>query len=129
MPRKSKGKVIVVEDSEFIREAIVNSLAAHGFAVASAEDGQAAYELICSSSETYFALIADLDMPRMCGDELIEALDKSAVKFSAYVVISAHTEDHPAIAQLRARRFEVPLFFLPKPFETQELAQLLDSIP
>lgn len=129
MPRKSKGKIIVVEDSEFVRQAIVHLLATHGFVVGSAEDGQEAYELICSSGESYFVLITDLDMPRMRGDELIEALNRSSVRLSAYIVISAHTDDHPAIAQLRACHSQVPLFFLPKPFDVEKLLQLLDSTP
>jgi len=128
VPRKCKGKVIVVEDAEFIRGAIVHSLAIQGFDVESAADGQEAFERISSSRDSYFALVADLDMPRMRGDELIEELDRLLIPFCAYIVISAHSDDHPDIAQLRSRDSRVPLFFLPKPFDTDTLTALLESI-
>lgn len=66
--RKSRLKILHVEDVAFFRRQVAKLLASHGFDVVSAEDGQAAVELVNSPGSPDFSLIlSDIEMPRMNG--------------------------------------------------------------
>ena len=128
MPKKKLGLVCVAEDTDHLREAIVRAIRDEGFLVVGAEDGQKALDLIRSSPGPYLALVSDLDMPKVNGDRLIHEIERSPITFSAYILISGHSEDHPTIKALVTSGTRVPLYVLPKPFEKQELSKLLDAI-
>ena len=128
MPKKKLGLVCVAEDTDHVREMIVGELQNQGFLVFGAEDGQTALDLIRRSSGPYLALVSDLDMPRVSGDQLIREIEKSPITFSAYILISGHSPEHPSIKSLSSQKTRVPLHILPKPFTHDELSQLLETI-
>lgn len=128
MPKKKLGLVCVAEDTDHLRDVIVRAIREEGFLVVGAEDGQKALDLIRASSGPYLALVSDLDMPRVNGDSLIREIEKSPITFSAYILISGHSKDHPTIKALISSCTRVPLYVLSKPFEKQELSELLDKI-
>ena len=70
-----KDRVLVVEDDRDAREALAMALAQSGYAVDIVEDGRAALGRL--SSWPADVLVSDIDMPRMSGPELIQAMRAS----------------------------------------------------
>jgi CheY-like chemotaxis protein len=64
--------VLVVDDSMLIRHAVTRFLEEHEFRVESATNGLEALELVAKSRPDL--IITDLNMPKMTGAELIQAL-------------------------------------------------------
>jgi CheY-like chemotaxis protein len=65
-------RVLMAEDEALAAEVLEEALAAAGFAILCAEDGQAALEL--AEGHGFDVLLTDLRMPRMDGRELIRRL-------------------------------------------------------
>ena len=65
-------RILVVDDEEFMREAIRLVLEREGYAVAVAVDGQEALEVLRERKPDL--VITDITMPRMGGYELLTAL-------------------------------------------------------
>ena len=65
--------ILVAEDNDDVREAIVEALSAEGFTVAEAKNGQEALEKLEKMPEPTLVLL-DLMMPVMSGYELLQAL-------------------------------------------------------
>ncbi|WP_022852467.1 hybrid sensor histidine kinase/response regulator [Thermodesulfatator atlanticus] len=61
-------RVLLAEDSPFFRQMIANYLAASGYEVETAIDGEEAWEKL--QKDQYDVLITDIEMPRMTGLEL-----------------------------------------------------------
>jgi CheY-like chemotaxis protein len=64
--------VLVVDDSMLIRHAVTRFLEEHGFRVESATNGLEALEIVTRNRPDL--IITDLNMPKMTGAELIQAL-------------------------------------------------------
>jgi CheY-like chemotaxis protein len=63
---------LVVDDSMLIRHTVCRFLEQHGFSVESATNGQEALEALKRFRPNL--IITDIQMPKMCGSELITAL-------------------------------------------------------
>jgi two-component system chemotaxis response regulator CheY len=82
-------KVLIVDDSETIRQAVARALGNAGFSVVEASDGIDALERI---GESEFSLvILDVNMPRLGGLDLLERL-RANVKTSTLPVMMLTTE-------------------------------------
>ncbi len=128
MPKTKLGVVLVVDDTEMIRDAMVSELRTSGFQVFHAADGKYALDVLTQLTEPLFALVSDFDMPRMCGDELIRELESRGTACKAYVLVTGHSETHPPIQNLVSQGTKIPLFILNKPFKGPELTTLLESL-
>jgi len=63
---------LVVDDSMLIRHTVCRFLEQHGFRVETAGNGQEALEALKSFRPDL--IVTDMQMPRMCGSQLIDAL-------------------------------------------------------
>ena len=87
--------VIVVEDDDDIREAVVTALEIEGFRVFQAENGARALEVLRTMPHPSLVL-ADLMMPVMDGWQLIGALSQDdRLATLPVVVVSANNEKSP----------------------------------
>lgn len=129
MANRKLGVVLVVDDTDAIREAIVSDLRQDGFLVFQAVDGRNALDFLQTLTEPLFALVSDFDMPRMRGDELIHTLESNGIPCSAYILVTGHPENHPPIQDLLTQKIRTPLFVLNKPFKKGALTEILDSLP
>ena len=90
LPSSVKSKVLVVDDSITVREVERQLLVTHGYDVDVAVDGQDGWHALCQGK--YDLLITDVDMPRMNGIELIEAVRRDA-RFDRLPVVIVSYKD------------------------------------
>jgi two-component system, cell cycle sensor histidine kinase and response regulator CckA len=111
----ASSHVLVVEDDPLVRAVIVRELAAQGYRVAEAPDGEAALERIAEARDPIDIVVTDLAMPRMDGREL--AARVSVVRPGLPVLfISGHPDEGTRRAMAEG---EEP--YLQKPFTAEEL--------
>jgi diguanylate cyclase (GGDEF)-like protein/PAS domain S-box-containing protein len=67
-----RGSILVVDDSEYNRDALSRRLEQKGFLVETAEDGSGA--LACASSRQFDLVLLDVEMPGMSGLEVLSRL-------------------------------------------------------
>jgi two-component system sensor histidine kinase and response regulator WspE len=86
-PRK---RVLVVDDSITVREVERQLLRNHGYDVAVAVDGREGWNL--ARAEHFDLIISDVDMPRMNGLELVQALRNDPALRAVPVIIVSYKE-------------------------------------
>ena len=118
-------KVLVVDDDDLSREILVEILKDYGFKPEEARDGDAAVRKVASVEPFYYdAVLMDMRMPRMDGDEAtreIRALDRPD---AATLPIIAETADAFEEGQRRARDAGMTALTT-KPLNIHELVALL----
>ena len=115
-------RVLLVEDTAFLREALSRVLRRQGYEVVEASDGQAALSLL--ESELPDLVVTDLAMPVMDGIELIHRLrndDRTATL--PILVVTAE----PTIQAERSARRAGAAAVLPKPLDVPALLTCLQA--
>ncbi|HXE82545.1 MAG TPA: response regulator [Gemmatimonadales bacterium] len=110
------GCVLIVDDEEDTRELIRDLLEAKGFAVATAEDGQAALNVLASVPRVCL-MILDLLMPNMNGFEVLQRLSADPAHQTVPVWVSTSAPDIAPEG--------IPC--LPKPVDVQQLVALVHA--
>ena len=110
------GRVLLVEDEEFVREMAETMLIGLGYKVVLAKDGVEAVEMFQQQKDEIHVVLTDLSMPRMNGWETLSALrrirpDIPVVLASGYDEAQVFDDDH----------FELPQVFLHKPYQKSAL--------
>ena len=109
-------KVLVVDDSATVRQQVGSALSRAGFTVIEAVDGVDGAALIASTADLAL-VICDVNMPRMNGLEMIEAVrTRSTV---AVPIIMLTTEGDPTLVA-RAKQSGVKGWIV-KPFKPELL--------
>lgn len=83
-------RILVVDDEEFMRDAIRLVLEREGYAVAVAVDGQEALEVVQERKPDL--VITDITMPRMGGYELLTALRKDPKTQNLPVILATQKD-------------------------------------
>jgi two-component system sensor histidine kinase and response regulator WspE len=83
-------RILVVDDSITVREVERQLLRNHGYDVAVAVDGQQGWNMV--RSEHFDLVISDVDMPRMNGLELVEAMRNDPALRTMPVIIVSYKE-------------------------------------
>jgi diguanylate cyclase (GGDEF)-like protein len=113
-------KILIVDDDarniEFLRDSL---LAPRGYIMLCAADGEQALRL--ALEENPDLILMDLQMPKMDGIEVLEALRKNGREVPT-ILITAHGSEHVAV---QAFRLGVRDYF-PKPFKVQEVLAAVD---
>jgi len=113
-------KILIVDDDprnvEFLRDSL---LAPRGYATLSAGDGQDALRL--ALEEDPDLILLDLQMPKMDGFEVLEALRENGRQVPT-ILLTAHGSEHVAV---QAFRLGVRDYFA-KPFKAQEVLAAVD---
>ncbi len=74
---KPAGSVLLVEDSDEVRDFVSEILIGDGFEVSTACDGRGAWSLI--NSRHFDLVISDMGLPDMDGEELIRSMRKNSI--------------------------------------------------
>lgn len=122
-----KGRIMIMDDDEMIRELVCNMLSSFGYKTLSACDGEEAirlYEESKEKDEPITAIIMDLTIPGgMGGREAVQEIHKIDPK--AKVVVSSGYSNDPIMASYRDYGFCEAMI---KPFKLQELHEVIDKI-
>jgi len=121
--RPTAPRVLVVDDSEVIRELISVNLELEGFEVCTAEDGQDALDRIEQIRPDLVTL--DVVMPRMDGFETAARLrSNEATRHIPVVMVSAAAQEGDL---QRGREIGVNAY-ITKPFQPEELVQVVRDL-
>lgn len=115
------GTILLVEDEAMVRAVAERALARQGYTVLTAENGEAALELL-EKSEKPDLLISDVVMPTMDGPTMVRHARKKYPDLKI-IFMSGYAEE-----QLRKSIDLDNVAFLPKPFSVQQLAELARSV-
>ncbi len=111
-------RILVVDDERNIRESLQRLLSLDGIDSAAAANGLEALELL--RAEPFDALVTDLRMPVMGGQELLEQARSEGLRCPV-IMISALGEIRDAVSALKSGATD----YLLKPFEPDELIHKL----
>ncbi len=129
-PTAGRGETVllVAEDDDAVRRVTMRMVETLGYRVLSAASPRQALEIARDHIGPIELLLTDVVMPGMNGREMAEVMRKLRPRLHT-VYASGYTDDVALLKQIRASA----LFFLPKPFTTESLAQIiraaLDSVP
>ncbi len=104
-----KKTILVVDNGETIRETLVKILEREGYRVLTAEDGQAALDVLKENQINL--ILSDVCMPRMDGNRLLK-LAKSIHPDVEVILMTGHGKTEMGLEALRAGAFD----FIQKPF-------------
>lgn len=114
------GKVLVVDDSEAVRQVAKMMLEDLGFSVMLAENGAAALDLFREHYSNLALVILDMTMPGLSGEETLQLMLK--IDAGARVVISSGYSEREVAARLAAQKVAG---FLPKPYSPALMREML----
>jgi PAS domain S-box-containing protein len=126
-PGGNKGRILIMDDEEAIRDVVGNTLTLLGYSVDFAKDGAEAiarYQREKEAGHPFDLVIMDLTIPGgMGGKEAVRALKNYDPQIKA-IVSSGYSND-PVMANFRNYGF---CGFVAKPFHIHELEQTLQNI-
>lgn len=109
-------RILIVDDDEIAQLVLKDALAAAGYDVDTARDGQEGIELLRSGS--YRLVVSDWEMPRMSGVELCRTIRGDERPGYTYIILlTSHSSTQARVEGLRAGADD----FVSKPFEMDEL--------
>jgi PAS domain S-box-containing protein len=119
----SRGTVLLVDDDEGVLFVATQMLQKCGFAVITATDGRQAVTKFRAQAASIAAVILDLTMPQMGGDEALEQI--RLIRPDARVLlVSGFSEPDPAPRWTTEDRWA----FLQKPFKPDDLINALQQL-
>ena len=126
-PVRGKGRILLMDDDQLIRELGSEALSALGYEVVLANDGEEAidlYKKAKSSSEAFDVIIMDLTVPGgVGGQEAIEAL----LQFDPGVkaIVSSGYSNDPIMAEYKKFGFSG---VVSKPYTVNELSETIQQV-
>lgn len=124
---KGRGRILVMDDEDFIRDLAAMMLQKMGYTVALAEDGQTAvamYAEALESGRAFDAVILDLTVPGgMGGKETVRELH--AIDPDVRALVSSGYSNDPVMANYQDHGF---CGAVKKPYMVQEMGNLLSKV-
>jgi two-component system, OmpR family, response regulator QseB len=114
-------RVLIVDDSERLRDALTSGLRSSGFVVDSAQDGIAALELLQSYS--FDVVVLDIVMPRLDGLGVLREIRRLSLAVRV-LVLSARDQVADRVTALDMGADD----YLLKPFSFEELRARIDAL-
>src|SRR6202011_4858477 len=122
-PVHPTGTVLVVDDLPANVELLKKLLAAEGYAVVTASDGQQALDMV--EREHPDLVLMDVVMPKLSGFEVCDRIKQStATRLTPVMLVTARRESQDRIQGINAGADDV----LTKPFNAQELKARVRSL-
>ncbi len=124
---RSKGRVLVMDDEDKLREVVGEMLSLIGFEAVFARDGEEAVDLYQRNLEigrVFDAVIIDLTVPGgMGGKQTVQKLLEIDPRVKA-IVTSGYYDD-PVVSQFEKHGF---IGFVPKPYKIEDLAKVMAEL-
>jgi PAS domain S-box-containing protein len=122
---RGEGTILVVEDEEEVREVAERILQDFGFQTIPAADGRDALDIMESRGSGITAILMDLSMPRMGGQEALRQLRQSWPGLPV-IMMSGYTEE--SVAPQFSDAGPGVTAFLQKPFFAEDLIGVLRRV-
>ncbi|MGH9426622.1 MAG: response regulator, partial [Terriglobia bacterium] len=116
-------RILIVDDDDAFRAALIESLQLRGRQVRSCKDGQEAIRVLQEEKEPYDVVITDLMMPSVSGLEVIRAAKKRYAE-TQVVVITGFASLETAIDSMRQGAYD----YIAKPFKFVEVDLIVEKI-
>jgi PAS domain S-box-containing protein len=120
---RGAGTILVVDDEPAARGAATAMLEETGFSVLEAADGEEGIAVYQAHADAIVAVLLDLTMPKMGGDQVLEALRH--LRPDLRVILMSGYGEADVSARLAAAR---PDAFLEKPFRWGQLSEKLQRV-
>jgi CheY-like chemotaxis protein len=120
---KFKGTLLVVDDEELVRSTASRILERAGFTVHQADNGMTALEKFSVSPETYRAVLLDLTMPQMDGEETFKEIRR--LRPDARVLLMSGFSTQEVVDRFGE---DAPGGFIQKPFLPKALLEALQDL-
>jgi PAS domain S-box-containing protein len=120
---RGSGMVLVVDDEDLVRGAVKATLHRFGYSVLLAENGQQAVELFRATHADLCAVVLDMTMPVMSGEEALRQL--RVIDPSVPVILSSGFSEAEAVRRFTGKGLAG---FLQKPFTARTLAAKLKEV-
>jgi PAS domain S-box-containing protein len=117
---RGHGSILVVDDEELVRNMARFSLQHYGYTVETADDGQSAVELFSSRPQDFDAVLLDLTMPVMNGEEAMHAVRR--IRSNVPIIISSGLSEVEALKRFAHGGISC---FVQKPYTATMLARKL----
>ena len=117
------GRILVIENEPGVRQALRRTLERLGFEVEEASEGRAGIARVAADRDAFSAVVLDLSMPGLGGEETFAGLRSIAPQLPV-VLCSGHDGTDTSKRLLD----EVAVTFLQKPFSSAQLASCLHSV-
>jgi two-component system chemotaxis response regulator CheY len=115
--------ILIVDDSETVRQVLLMTLSNSGFNVVEAEDGHNALNKLAHHSVDM--LITDLNMPNMDGLELIRQVRQAgAHRFTPIVMLTTESSEEKKLAGREAGASG----WIVKPFKPEQLLKVVKMV-
>jgi CheY-like chemotaxis protein len=121
------GRILVMDDEEFVRDAVMSLLEYLGYETEAAEEGKVAlekYKMAREDGHPYDAVIMDLTVPGgMGGKDAVVELKK--IDPDARVIVSSGYHNDPILANYRDYGFNG---VVPKPYQVEDLGRVVKAV-
>jgi len=119
-------RLFIIDDEQSIRTAIVRFLRRRGWVIEQAEDGRVALEMLLHSEPNrYDAVLCDLRMPNVSGEDLYRELLEKRPDLAQRLIFSSGDISSTDAADFLARS-KRPV--IEKPFELTRLEELVNQV-
>jgi PAS domain S-box-containing protein len=123
LSHRGTGRILVVDDEEMVRGVARMSLETVGYEVETAADGVEAVEVIRRDGDRVDAVLLDMTMPRMGGEEAYHEIRR--MRPEVKVILTSGFNEQDAIKRFSGTDLEA---FLQKPFQPQELIRKIREL-
>lgn len=124
IPHGDGELVLVAEDSDFLRVAVVSALRQLGYQTLAANNGQEAFDLVIKETDKIKLILSDLNMPIMGGKELIRAVRAQGWR-QPVIILTGHPLSGGELEQLLSYG---QVTKLQKPIVIDRLAQAIAQV-
>lgn len=118
--KKSKAKILIVDDEQNIREVLSIFLKDEGYTVSVANDGKSALEAV--KNDIFDLVITDLKMPKFSGFDLLKSI-KETSPATVVVIITAYGTTESAVEAMKLGAFN----YIQKPFKINDIRLIVKN--
>lgn len=120
----SHKRILIVDDSGFIRNHIASLLRIRNYEVQTAKHGKEAIEILMRDSR-FDLIVLDLEMPEMSGEEVLKKMVKDAVLRELPVLVLSGTDNKELIARVLKHGAND---YMKKPFSIEEMVLRVQTL-
>jgi DNA-binding response OmpR family regulator len=121
MKIKTRQKILIVDDNQFMARCLAEMVDVFKIPCEIAADGDKAIEMLKNNS--YSLVIADTKMPRVSGFSLLKYIRKNHPGVQVAIMSTMNSENTQGMVVK-----DTPDFYLPKPFKTADIEELLSQM-